>query len=637
MPASILSQLEWDEVDSLVSVQQRSRERHTPPISLFRWWARRPHALIGALLDAAATGDQPMVVSDPFSGGGTVAMEAALRGHTVYAQDLHPWAMTGLAAALDGVDADELYAAAGQLARELKPWRRDAFGSCCPEHGAGAEVLVAFWVRQTDCLGCAAPVALFPYSLVTRSSRGEHEPSAWWGCRACGQVSERPLTGGGACDCGHRFEAASQPLLAGRRCLCPSCGFDFAPFAQRPVRRTMCLVRRECQIDGRARTHFGRPTSHENWAGTRGPRSIPEPLAAAIPPGLETAVLHRTGFEQWSDLYTPRQLRVLTAALRAVGRLELSEQIRDRLLLAVCGAAEMAGHASRWDRYYPKAFEALANHRYSITGLAAEVNVLADQGRGTIPRRLQASVRAAAWMSERARSGPARRFDATARRRRPSGVTLACGSSERQLPSAGSVDLVLTDPPYFDDVQYAELAALFLVWSQTAGLAPHEIELDLCREAVANNARGTGPTEYGQLLAAIFGEARRTLKPSGRLVITFHNTDLRAWWALSQALSKGLLAVRALAVAKAENSSDHAKRGLMGFTCDLVIEAGLTKVDGPPKAARPPADDEGKELMAAGMAVAGAAEDYQTFCELFASALPDVADRRIAMTQMETA
>ena len=29
-----------------------------------------------------------------------------------------------------------------------------------------------------------------------------------------------------------------------------------------------------------------------------------------------------------------------------------------------------------------------------------------------------------------------------------------------------SIDLVLTDPPYFDDVQYAELASLFLAWAQ---------------------------------------------------------------------------------------------------------------------------------------------------------------------------
>src|SRR5487761_1522880 len=104
---SILERVSWADVNKLARRQQRNREIHAPGISLYRWWARRPHALIGALLDAACVDDAP-VISDPFSGGGTVAMEAARRGLAVYAQDLHPWATAGLATTLDGVDADLL-------------------------------------------------------------------------------------------------------------------------------------------------------------------------------------------------------------------------------------------------------------------------------------------------------------------------------------------------------------------------------------------------------------------------------------------------------------------------------------------------------------------------------------------------
>src|SRR4051812_17534415 len=105
----LLAGLAWPEVEQLVRAQQRNREVHTPSISAFRWWARRPHALIGALLDEAADGaDGKLTVSDPFSGGGTVAVEAARRELNVYAQDLHPWAVAGLRAVLTPVDAQEL-------------------------------------------------------------------------------------------------------------------------------------------------------------------------------------------------------------------------------------------------------------------------------------------------------------------------------------------------------------------------------------------------------------------------------------------------------------------------------------------------------------------------------------------------
>lgn len=56
------------------------------------------------------------------------------------------------------------------------------------------------------------------------------------------------------------------------------------------------------------------------------------------------------------------------------------------------------------------------------------------------------------------------------------------------------------------------------------------------------------------------------------MILTFHNTDIRAWWALARALQDADLSVCALAVAEAENTADHGKRNSNAFTCDLVIE-----------------------------------------------------------------
>lgn len=151
-------------------------------------------------------------------------------------------------------------------------------------------------------------------------------------------------------------------------------------------------------------------------------------------------------------------------------------------------------------------------------------------------------------------------------------MVLAQGSSDRQLAPASSVDLVLTDPPYFDDVQYAELAGMFLAWARATGLVPDSVELDLRTEAVSNVERGIGVDRYRGILRAIFKETRRTIKPAGRMILTYHNTDLRAWWALGSALREARLYIHALAVAHAENERDHAKRGRLAFSRDLVIE-----------------------------------------------------------------
>lgn len=85
-------------VDAAARMEARNREVYLPPVSAYRWWARRTEAINGAILEALSK-DEPgrMVVVDPFAGGGVIPLASVLRGHWTYAQDLNPWAATGLA------------------------------------------------------------------------------------------------------------------------------------------------------------------------------------------------------------------------------------------------------------------------------------------------------------------------------------------------------------------------------------------------------------------------------------------------------------------------------------------------------------------------------------------------------------
>jgi hypothetical protein len=107
------------------------------------------------------------------------------------------------------------------------------------------------------------------------------------------------------------------------------------------------------------------------------------------------------------------------------------------------------------------------------------------------------------------------------------------------------------------------------------------------------------------------------MREQGRLVITFHNTDVRAWWALAAALKLAKLQVIGLAVAHAENADDHPKRNRRSFTQDLVLEC--RSAAGEASSFREVAcpDDQARELLAAGRAVAlGGAADIRRFNDL---------------------
>ena len=128
---------------------------------------------------------------------------------------------------------------------------------------------------------------------------------------------------------------------------------------------------------------------------------------------------------------------------------------------------------------------------------------------------------------------------------------ILCGSADSLNLKDASVDCVVMDPPYYDNVMYAELADFFYVWlKRTAGLLYPEVFqshlTDKDREAVANPARFKGQksakalagVDYQARMAAIFAECRRVLKPGGVMTLMFTHKANGAWDALTESLVK---------------------------------------------------------------------------------------------------
>lgn len=134
-------------------------------------------------------------------------------------------------------------------------------------------------------------------------------------------------------------------------------------------------------------------------------------------------------------------------------------------------------------------------------------------------------------------------------RKAPVAITCGSGDSLAHL-DAGTVDVVVMDPPYYDNVMYAELSDFFYVWlKRTAGLLYPELFIapltDKENEAVANpalhkgkkGAKALAGLDYQQKMAGIFVECRRVLKDDGVMTLMFTHKATGAW----DALTKGLI------------------------------------------------------------------------------------------------
>lgn len=568
----LIDRVNWNRLDRHVIRQQRNRSAHAPAISLYRWWARRPHCFAGAVLDAAKKEfrREDFLVADPFSGGGTVAFEATRRGLPIYAQDLYPWPSQSLTTALTQAVPDEFKAAAGDILEALSGHRQ----SYWTRKGLQTwETTHVIRVRAAACPACSKHIFLFRDPLISVASRRADESNAFFGCSACGGATCRPRDiRSFACDhCGERELTRTKSLK--RRTTdvhCPHClePLSLANLLLPAPQWHPVLIREQRVLNGAPLSRLRTPEKGDPTKDVRGEEY--HGLHIKIPDGIETAALKRYGFSFWDELYTRRQLDAITAALAIVPTLKIGQPIKQHLRLAILGTTEMAGYVCRWERYHPKALEAIANHRFSRSTITVETNLLSTSGRGTLPQRFKAAEKALTWMC--AKQYPMRTTHAhsMAARRIVRGALIVTGSSERQLLRDGAARLVFTDPPYHDDVQYGELARLFHAWMAYAGQC--EKSPDERKEAAPNTSRGITTKDYEKRVGACLLESRRTLASSGRLVLTFHNKDLDAWDALAGALLQAKFDVVALATVAAENSADHSKRGKQSFLSDLVIE-----------------------------------------------------------------
>jgi len=164
-------------------------------------------------------------------------------------------------------------------------------------------------------------------------------------------------------------------------------------------------------------------------------------------------------------------------------------------------------------------------------------------------------------------------------------VVQGSASDLNQCPD-GSIHNITVDPPYYDNVMYAELADFFYVWlKRSVGtLFPEFFRDELTNkddEAVANPARfaSTGrkkkelaEADYEHKMAAAFREMYRVLRPDGSLTVMFTHKRVEAWDTLASALIGAGFTIKASwpVHTESEHSLHQAKKNAASSTILLV-------------------------------------------------------------------
>ena len=271
------------------------------------------------------------------------------------------------------------------------------------------------------------------------------------------------------------------------------------------------------------------------------------------------------GMPYWRDLFSPRQLlchgtsvevfREMLNADRSSGQLsEVRKAAYGYLALALDTLVNYNNRATCWDITTQRVRQFFARHDFSFLYSYAEMAPLVNgSGYDWAVKKTAKCIEELVALTCPEAPAPSTlplHDESESIVRQPPPVTITCksGDSLDHIPDS-SVDAVVMDPPYYDNVMYAELSDFFYVWlKRTAGHVYPELFrrplTDKDGEAVANPMRFSGrkgakalaSLDYQDRMAMIFAECRRTLKPNGILTLMFTHKASGAWDALTAGL-----------------------------------------------------------------------------------------------------
>jgi SAM-dependent methyltransferase len=559
-------------VEELAAFAARESRRPREIYLAHRWFARRFGTVFRGLLVAASTpvsrefwagyyneADLTDIhVLDPFVGGGTSIVEAQRLGATVTGVDVDQVACAITRFEIGAADTPPLDEAATRLALQVGEQLAPFYRTRAP---TGEELIVLhyFWVQVVACSGCGLQVAVHPHYRLAYDAQGTRQ---WVFCRACGQVTERNRSARtftcGSCRTHTVIDGGS---VRYGRLLCPHCStsqrlievgrstgrppawrlFAVEAIPAPPDGRPMPLSARQffaaTDVDLRA---YAQASAALLQRRSRDGQLAWLPTAEIPRSGRADTRLIDYGYRRYTDLFNDRQLLHLSMLAEAIDQLEGPA----RWLCALAFSSHLTtncmqtAYAFGWRRLTPlfsvRAFRHIPR--------PVELNPwLAGTGRGTYPNALRRVQQATAFARR------PKEFTASGFRPLPSRPPAArpqvLHADARQLammPDA-SVDLVLTDPPYFDNIVYSELSDFFAPWLTMLGVIDASGPVARIESLSAASRETQSVERFATNLGGCFAEVERVLRPDGRLVFTFQHSTHDAWWALARAVASTLL------------------------------------------------------------------------------------------------
>jgi len=589
--------------------EKQIQQNYRPVIGVHKWFARRPGSLFRALL-LSEFSELPVhksfygsnsfygTILDPFMGGGTPIFEANRVGFNVIGCDINPMAWWIVRQELADLDESKFVAEAQAVVGDIESAIGDYYDTSCVFCGSEkARVKYFMWVKQERCGQCGRLTDLFPGPLV--ASAGRHPRYVYY-CPNCEQLCELPHALDSPIPCPNCQSLLAPKGTASRnKFICRHCGSkgEYPNGTHPPSHRLFAIEYHceQCRPSHRGR-FFKTPDAADlerYEAAVQRLRSLgPQLPQAHIPSGDETRRLHRWGYKQYVDLFNERQLLGLGLLAHRISQVQDNE-VRYALATVFSDTLRYQNMLCRYDTWALKCQDIFNIHGYPVGLVQCENNLVGIPkiGSGGFRHFIDKYLRAKRYCSkpfESVSEGKRKTLIYTSGERiaadfvstppKPAhqrNALLVSGSVEDLGLSNDTVDGVFTDPPYFDNVQYAELIDFCYVWLRlilNPTLKQFESQSTRSpRELTGNATQNRGLSDFAAGLSQVFVQSAHALKHGRPFVFTYHHNNPDAYLPVIIAILDACLICTEVHVCPAEMGASTHINGTKSSVVDSIF------------------------------------------------------------------
>ena len=514
-------------------------------------------------------GELPTIL-DPTAGRGIIPFESLRYGFPTKANELNPVATLIMKTGI------ELATSVGPIESEVRKWRdkinhraKEKLERYYPTKEPDREVLTSAGTYLITCSSCGGDIPL---------------ASKWWlNKTSSGGDAIKPVYNNGSVEYNHikvedtseDYDPTDAPVTRGDA-ECPYCG---VVTQEKEIRSEIHKGNYEYSIYGvnyetaegeqyyRAGSDIDKHGMEKAAERIESDFGMIDFLSEQVESGLNTSQIKRYGMNQWSDIYTPRQLvtqyeylqsyKEFAPEIRKFYSEEESETILTILTLSISRTVQFNSRLTKWLDSRGYGGDMFADNNLALKKMFVDSNLTVDT-RGYVHHsdHIIDSYEELASYATGMESAE---------------LTSGDASNLTEHWDCGDIDVAVVDPPYYTSIMYAELSDVFYTIQKRYlhDVYPDIFSSELANkqdEAVANPSRfeavkGNEQSEkelsrrhYREKMTEIFSEIHELLSSNGVMTLMFTHREMEAWDTLITALIESGFTVTATHPIKTEKT-----------------------------------------------------------------------------------